>query len=71
MDPRDELASSKQGFVGGWRAFVLDDAVMVYDEREELLVEVTPEFGAYLARSALSPDQSVSAILGRSGRRRR
>lgn len=64
MDLRDELASSTHGFAGGWLGFFLDDALMIYDVRQESLAEVTPASGAYLVGATPSVGQSVSAILG-------
>lgn len=64
MDLRDELASSARNFAGGWRAFFLDDAPIVYDEDEDVLAEVTPAFGSFLIRAATPTGQSVSTVLG-------
>lgn len=64
MDLRDKLASSTRGFAGGWRGFFLDGALIIYDEQEEALAEVTPTFGAFLVQTAAPTGQSVSAILG-------
>lgn len=64
MDLRDELASSTRNFAGGWRGFFLDDALVIYDEQEDTLAEVTPDFGSFLVRAVTPTGQSVSAILG-------
>lgn len=64
MNLRDELASSTRNFAGGWRGFFLDGALMIYDEEQDVLAEVTPAFGSFLVRSPTPTDQSVSAVLG-------